>query len=59
MDPSANLAEMRRIVARVNEGDSTDHSADLVRLAELFDALDNWIAGGGFLPTAWAKGRRS
>lgn len=60
MDPDANLAEIRRIVARVTWGaDSVDHIHDLERLAELVEALDNWIVGGGFLPTAWPKGRRS
>lgn len=53
MDPTANLAEQRRIVERIVNGDS---SADWSRLAELVEALDNWISNGGFLPQQWAKG---
>ncbi len=53
MDPNANLAEQRRIVAQILDGDS---SADWSRLAELVEALDQWIAGGGFLPAAWNHG---
>jgi len=30
---------------------------DVLRLAELFEALDNWIRGGGFLPAEWGKSR--
>ena len=56
MDPNANLAEQRRIVARVTEGhDLVDHIHDLERLADLVEALDNWIVNGGCLPAAWSK----
>jgi hypothetical protein len=55
MDPNANLAEQRRIVARINEEQysAKDLIYDAIRLAELVQALDEWIAKGGFLPTAW------
>jgi hypothetical protein len=52
MDPNANLAEQRRIRVRVFAGKGTD--ADLDRLTELTQALDEWISNGGFLPDAWA-----
>lgn len=53
MDPDANLAEQLRIVQRVNDGKAdTD---DAYRLADLVEALHEWIAGGGFLPKAWKK----
>lgn len=59
MDPNANLAEQRLLCARLNVGDSTDEQAclDASRLADLVEALDEWIMGGGFLPSAWIKGQ--
>ena len=32
---------------------------DASRLAELAQALDGWISGGGYLPSAWAASRGS
>jgi hypothetical protein len=55
MDPNANLAEQRRIVTRVIAGDDSD-AAHLARLADLVQALDEWISRGGFLPDAWQEG---
>lgn len=52
MDPNANLAEQRRIVARILDGDD---SADWSRLAELVQALDEWLTAGGFLPGEWQE----
>jgi len=56
MDPNANLAEQRRIVARMLDEES-EHidTGDAVRLAELAQALDEWISKGGFLPDAWRR----
>jgi len=55
MDPNANLEELRRLVRRqLYDNDLTP--AEVTRLAELVEALDEWIAKGGFLPSAWAKG---
>lgn len=66
MDPDANLEEQRRLAARLMErierpSPMTDRAResdwdDVLRLTELVIALDNWIAGGGFLPRAWQKG---
>jgi hypothetical protein len=62
MDPDANLAEQRRIVAATHalldaEMEIAEQTARLaqygIRLAELVAALDGWIARGGFLPAAW------
>lgn len=53
MDPDANLDEQLRIVRRVNDGKAdTD---DAYRLADLVEALDEWIACGGFLPKRWER----
>jgi hypothetical protein len=54
MDPDANLAEMRDLSTRIL-GDTTDtiNSDEAIRLAELVQALDGWLSGGGFPPKAW------
>ena len=60
MDPDENLAQQRRSAARLMEAIENQRTIDLddvLALSELVIALDNWIAGGGFLPAAWQKGR--
>jgi hypothetical protein len=56
MDPDANLKEQLEIVARVNgnrdQGEPPDLD-DVQRLAELVEALNEWLLKGGFLPTPW------
>jgi hypothetical protein len=42
-------------VQRILEGERFD-DGDATSLAELFQALDQWITRGGFLPASWAKG---
>jgi hypothetical protein len=51
VDPDANLAEQKRIAARVLRGDPCD--GDLERAADLVEALDEWLVKGGFLPARW------
>ena len=60
MDPNANLKEQRGLVVtilktidRLEEHD--DLSEDAERLAELVQALDEWLSGGGFLPKDWNR----
>jgi hypothetical protein len=53
MDPNANLAEQRRIRSRIIAGEELD--GDAQRLADLVEALDNWISRGGFLPRDWQQ----
>ena len=56
MDPDANLEEQRRIVARMLDNEENeDYLTDAQRLAELVQALDEWIVRGGFLPEEWRK----
>lgn len=68
MDPNANLREQRELVDEINDiqdevGDdgvlTADQKEDLARavfrLAELVEALDNWIRRGGFLPDTWQR----
>ncbi len=55
MDPDANLAEQRKLVARLLSERITvmDSSTFGTRLAELVNALDGWIVANGFLPASW------
>jgi len=59
MDPDANLAEQRRIAARLLDDnqrkDDYGRAQDANRLAELVQALDEWLTRGGFLPPSWGK----
>lgn len=62
MDPNANLKELLEIVHKLQvewvNGDAAlplNYFYDEVdRLLELTEALDGWLANGGFLPTRWA-----
>ena len=62
MDPDANLVELRRLAHLWLYGDTFPHSRpdadDALRMAELVEALDEWISRGGFLPASWELGRR-
>ena len=64
MDPNANLKEQRELAAKMlrdfedTEGNGIDQD-DANRLAELVEALDGWIKGGGFLPHDWALNLRT
>ena len=54
MDPNANLTEQLRLARRLS--DSPKPSAhDARRLAELVEALNDWLRNGGFLPKAWER----
>jgi hypothetical protein len=52
MDPTANLA-MQRALAKQILNDEGHSVIDAVALAEHVEALDDWVSGGGFLPTQW------
>jgi hypothetical protein len=51
MDPDANLAEQRELIAKYARGEFTEGDTD--RLVELAAALDNWLFNGGFIPKDW------
>jgi hypothetical protein len=63
MDPDANLAEQRSLIASIlhlNDLDPTNDRCRQIarlgaRLAELQQALDGWISERGFLPRAWRQ----
>jgi len=52
MDPNANLAEQRRLLRKFRQRNRLT-AGEATRLAELVDALDEWLVNGGFLPVAW------
>jgi len=52
MDPNNNLQEQRRI-AKAILANPDEQTYGAVRLAELVEALDEWISRGGFRPTSW------
>jgi len=51
MDPNATLTELRDLIDEYYEDGPTDRLTRL--LVDHFQALDNWIKGGGFLPDDW------
>ncbi len=51
MDPNACLNELRALNERVRDGVAEPWQVE--RLAELFEALDEWLSKGGFTPEAW------
>lgn len=56
MDPNACLNEIRYLIDKMlNEKDDEIDSGDAVELAERVEALDGWIANGGFLPDRWER----
>jgi hypothetical protein len=71
-DPTADLSEIHHVIgqlrSRLDGATNTpttpaqyrDVASVLAlseRLADLVEALDGWISGGGFLPAAWERGR--
>jgi hypothetical protein len=57
IDPNANLKEQRELAwCMLEELERGRHEIpDVYRLCELVQAMDHWLSGGGFLPTAWEK----
>lgn len=64
MDPNATLQELLELRDEVNyEWDQAENEQAAprdreIRFAELVDALDGWLSGGGFLPRKWQAGRK-
>lgn len=56
MDPNTALEEARGLAHAIRMG--TAHQGADVELAEQFQALDEWIATGGFLPDGWRQEER-
>lgn len=51
MDPNKTLAELRSAAIWLYESDA--YTADLEYVLSLFEALDEWLSQGGFLPADW------
>lgn len=49
MDPDETLNQLRN---RVN------NEFDLYELQQLFNSLDDWLCGGGFLPHDWKLSKK-
>jgi len=54
MDPDAALQQLREYYNLAQDGLMTGDT-DAMEIAEVFDDLDNWITGGGFLPAEWQQ----
>ena len=56
MDPNATLKQMLHLAAILqDQGDPDPEIA--AELATLVQAMNDWLARGGFLPAAWETGR--
>ena len=61
MDPNATLEQIRDLYTNLVDLLDEEYAVgrgkfgdDAIRLAELVEALDEWLSNGGFLPKAWA-----
>jgi hypothetical protein len=52
MDPNLAHKDLARLAALVMDGGTLD-VPEQMEFAAHFQALDDWIKSGGFLPTAW------
>lgn len=65
MDPNEALVRLRMLVEEMRAQEAAevdpDEPGEYYRIADeavtAFDELDGWLARGGFLPAAWARGR--
>jgi len=58
MDPDEALANIRMLAAKIielSDKDDEDLAIEGLELSEAAQALDEWIAKGGFLPAAWRR----
>lgn len=60
VDADEMLGRLRQLVSQVNAADALggrpfEVAAAGVRLADLFEALDAHLSGGGVAPDAWAR----
>jgi len=59
MDPNTNLEEQRSLVRWIIAYPDEDTSNEANRLAELAQAMDDWISCGGALPEEWENAQGS
>jgi len=55
MDPDATLNEIRELIVDFNDTSKSlaSRNISLEAMAEKFQALDDWLNSGGFLPRSW------
>lgn len=57
MDPNTNIKRQRELANVIIDGHASGEPAysedDVIDLAELVIALDQWLAAGGFRPARW------
>lgn len=58
MDPDEALAKARAARQVIdNETDTKKIDVAIDDVLDAFDALDEWLSKGGYLPRAWNQGR--
>lgn len=56
MDPNETLRLLRLTIAQMRVDENPDiRKAHAAEVAEYFEALDEWLSRGGFLPAAWSE----
>jgi DNA-directed RNA polymerase specialized sigma subunit len=61
MDPNENLKRQRELVKEIQEENAKQYedqeilASCAVELAELVEAMDEWISKRGFLPNDWSQ----
>ena len=56
MDPNEALKNARALAAAIlKDGETWDSATRAEELANAFEALDEWLSKGGFLPEAWKR----
>lgn len=59
MDPNETLRMARTAAAAITSAIDNEEDVqfgNVERLAEAFEALDEWLSKGGFVPDAWRRG---
>jgi hypothetical protein len=57
MDPDEALKQIREVVSKIRNDETArtlDAYAELETITDAFEALDDWLSSGGFLPKDWA-----
>lgn len=58
MDPNEALRRLRRLCEALSDRDDYDNEV-AGELAGQFEALDQWISKGGFLPDDWQRNQKA
>lgn len=61
MDPDEALAQLRALCAEYNQAVESDGTRPTLALGivDEFQALDDWLTNGGFLPADWTPNTRA